>query len=549
LFLKDLATLEEPGASANLGPALIMEAACLRHTEIPHTSRLFSDFQYHFDRVSRFYGHPPGDPAAYSAAVKELKYPEDRRAELVSVLRARNGDSPSLDLLARPDTVAVVTGQQVGLFSGPAYSIYKALTAVRLAEQLNAQGIPAVPIFWLATEDHDFAEVNHTYVFGPDHRPVKLSVDGKNGTERPVGTIEVDAPPLDLLRETLAAFPFGAEVAGMVAESYKAGATFGAAFQALLQRLLPGRGLLFIDPLDHGVRKMAAPLLRQALQNGPSLHAKLLERSRELEAAGYHAQVHVEAKTSLVFLLDGARRITLRRQNGDYASKDRHYSSAELMELAEQLSPNALLRPVVQDYLLPTVAYVGGPAELAYMAQSQTLYEDLLHRMPVMLARSGFTLLDSKTAKLLKKYELTLPNLFHGEDRLRELIAHRLIPPAVAREFENIRTDTTRSLDELSATLNTFDPTLAAAAAKSRAKILYQLSKLEGKTGRETLQRDQRAAEDARYMSDLIFPEKHLQERFYSILPFVARHGLGLMDNLYASVNLDCPDHKVLVVN
>jgi uncharacterized protein YllA (UPF0747 family) len=169
--------------------------------------------------------------------------------------------------------------------------------------------------------------------------------------------------------------------------------------------------------------------------------------------------------------------------------------------------------------------------------------------MPVMLARSGFTLLDSKTAKLLKKYELTLPNLFHGEDRLRELIAHRLIPPAVAREFENIRTDTTRSLDELSATLNTFDPTLAAAAAKSRAKILYQLSKLEGKTGRETLQRDQRAAEDARYMSDLIFPEKHLQERFYSILPFVARHGLGLMDNLYASVNLDCPDHKVLVVN
>lgn len=537
------------GASANLGPALIMEAACLHHTEIPHTSRLFSDFQYHFDRVSRFYGHHPSDPAAYSAAVKELKYPEDRRAELIAVLRERNGDSPSLDLLARPDTVAVVTGQQVGLFSGPAYSIYKALTAVRLAEQLNAQGIPAVPIFWLATEDHDFVEVNHTYVFGPDHRPVALSVAGKNGAERPVGTIQVDAPPLDLLKETLAAFPFGAEVAGMVAESYQAGATFGAAFQALLERLLPKRGLLFIDPLDHGVRRMAAPLLRQALQDGPNLHAKLLERNRELEAAGYHAQVHLEAKTSLVFLLEEARRITLRRENGGYASKDRRYSSAELMDLAEHLSPNALLRPVVQDYVLPTVAYVGGPAELAYMAQSQTLYEDLLHRMPVMLARSAFTLLDSKTAKLMDKYELTLPNLFHGEDRLRELIAHRLIPPAVAREFEKIRTATSQSLDELSATLNTFDPTLAAAAAKSRAKILYQLSKLEGKTGRETLRRDQRAAEDARYMSDLIFPEKHLQERFYSILPFVASHGWGLMDNLYASVNLDCPDHKVLVVN
>jgi len=547
--MKDLATLEAASASANLGPALIMEAACLRHTDIPHTSKLFSDFQYHFNRVSRFYAYPPGDPAAFLQAAKELSYPAERRAELVSVLRARNGDSASLDLLAHPDTVAVVTGQQVGLFSGPAYSIYKALTAVRLAEQLNAQGTPAVPIFWLATEDHDFAEVNHSYIFGPDHRPVALRVDGENGTERPVGTIPVAAPPLDLLRETLAPYPFGDEVSKLVAESYKPGASFGAAFQALLERLLAKRGLLFIDPLDQGVRRMAAPLLREALEDGENLHAKLLERNRELEAAGYHAQVHVEAKTSLVFLLEGERRITLRRQNGDYASKDRRYSKAELMELAEHLSPNALLRPVVQDYVLPTVAYVGGPAELAYMAQSQTLYEDLLHRMPVMLARSGFTLLDARTAKLLDKYKLTLPNLFHGEEAARELVAHRLVQPAVAQEFEKIQTATARSLDELGAVLHSFDPTLTASAEKSRAKMLYQLSKLKGKTARETLNRDRRATEDARYMAGLVFPEKHLQERFYSILPFVAQHGLGLLDTLYANVNLDCPDHKVLVVS
>ena len=160
--------------------------------------------------------------------------------------------------------------------------------------------------------------------------------------------------------------------------------------------MLAKRGLLFIDPLDHAVRRMAAPVLREALRDGARSEAKLLERNRELEAAGYHAQVHMEPKTSLVFLLEGDRRITLRRQNGDYVSKDRRYSVAELMDLAEHLSPNALLRPVVQDYMLPTVAYVGGPAELAYMAQSQVLYEDLLRRMPVMLARSGFTLLDAQ---------------------------------------------------------------------------------------------------------------------------------------------------------
>ncbi len=526
-----------------------METACLRHTEIPHTSRLFSDFQYHFDRVSRFYAHYPGDPSAYAAAAKEVTYPAERRAELVAALRARNGDSASLDLLARPETVAVVTGQQVGLFSGPAYTVYKALTAARLSEQLNTQGIPAVPIFWLATEDHDFAEVNHSYVFDPAHRPIALSVDGHAGTGRPVGAIPITSPPLDSLREALGGFSYGEEVVEMVGQSYFPGTTFGAAFQALLQRLLAGHGLLFIDPLDDAVRRMAAPLLREALRDGKNMQRKLLARNQELEAAGYHAQVHLEPKTSLVFLLEGDQRITLRRENGDYASKDRRYSTAELMDLAEHLSPNALLRPVVQDYILPTVAYVGGPAELAYVAQSRVLYDDLLHRMPVMLSRSAFTLLDAKTAKLMDKYGLTLPSFFHGEDGVREAIAQKLIPADLASRFQQIETATARSLDELHVVLNSFDATLAAATDKSRAKILYQLSKLERKTAREMLQRDERTAEEARYMSGLIFPEKHLQERFYSILPFVATHGPGLMDTLYANIHLDCPDHKVLVVN
>ena len=130
---------------------LAMEPACIKHTEIPHTSKLFSDFQYHFDRVARFYKHAPGDPSAYADAAREIQFPDDRRRALVAALRARNGDSDSLERLAKPGTVAVVTGQQVGLFSGPAYTIYKALTAARLAEQLSERGITAVPIFWLAT--------------------------------------------------------------------------------------------------------------------------------------------------------------------------------------------------------------------------------------------------------------------------------------------------------------------------------------------------------------------------------------------------------------
>src|SRR5579859_8022690 len=162
-----------------------MECTCVRQTELPHATKLFTDLTYHFDRVRAFYPHSPHDPESYATAARQVNLSPERRAALVSVLRQQNGPGASLDLLARPGTVAVVTGQQVGLFSGPAYTIYKALTALRLASRLSEHGIPAVPIFWLATEDHDVAEVNHTYVFGPDHRPIPLSVSANGGSERP----------------------------------------------------------------------------------------------------------------------------------------------------------------------------------------------------------------------------------------------------------------------------------------------------------------------------------------------------------------------------
>jgi uncharacterized protein YllA (UPF0747 family) len=169
--------------------------------------------------------------------------------------------------------------------------------------------------------------------------------------------------------------------------------------------------------------------------------------------------------------------------------------------------------------------------------------------MPVMVSRGGFTLLDARTAKLMDRYGLTVPAFFHGEDGVRDAIAEKLVPPALTQEFGEVRRAVSGSVERLRDDLSAFDATLAAAANKSLSKIAYQLSKLEHKTARETLKRNERAVADASYMSGLIFPDKHLQERYYSILPFLARHGVGeLMDTLYEHVRLECPDHQVLVV-
>ena len=521
---------------------LATEPACIRHTELPGTSRLFADFTYHFQQVAKFYGHDPHDPASFRAALGEIQYPDSRRAALVAALKAQNGDSESLRRLAQPGTVAVVTGQQVGLFSGPAYTFYKAATAARLARKLTDEGIPAVPVFWLATEDHDFAEVNHAWVFDAHGDSQMLKVDApadSAGRQHPVGGIIVDRPPVDELRRLLDGLPFAGDVVAAVESAYRPGISMGEGFRALMKTLCAKLDLIFIDPLDPAIRKITAPFIVEALGAAPDLKAGLLERNQQLTDAGYHAQVHIEPKTSLFFLLDGGERLALRRKDSEYAA---------LADRAEDVSPNALLRPVMQDYLFPTIAYVGGPGELAYVAQSQVIYKRLLGRMPVFLSRAGFTLLDERSAKIMARHGLTSIDAFVHTGTLKDRIARRLVPATVVQSMESAAEAVARRVGEVKAELLRFDPTLAAALEKSEAKIAYQMAKMRRKTEKEALRRDAQAAAGAQHVSSMLYPHRHLQERFYSILPFLAQHGLPLADRIAGAIELDCPDHRVFAI-
>jgi len=524
-----------------------MPCTCIRQTELPNTTAFAADVFYHPDRTAAFFRHPLRDLASFQAAAGEIDFPAERRAGLVAALGPLNPGSRSLQRLAQPGTVAVVTGQQVGLFFGPAYTAFKALHAARLAAWLTEQGIPAVPIFWMATQDHDYAEVNHAWAFDRRYRPHRLEM-ARSASSQPVGDIVLSAPPVDALRDALAGLPFADEVVALAAEAYRPGNTMGGAFSHLLGSLFAEYDILHVDPLQPAFRQLAAPVLRSAVEAAPSLTAGILSRNQQLAAAGYHAQVHMEEQTSLFFLLENGKRLTLRRHGSEYLLNGRRISSQELQDRAESLSPNALLRPVVQDFMLPTAASILGAAEGAYYAQSEVIYRGLLGRMPVAVPRAGFTILDAHSQKLLERYGLTLTDFFEGEEAIRQRVATRLVPPGLTGTMRDTAGAVERAVEHLRAELAAFDPTLAQALDRSGRKIRYQIGKVESKVGREAMRRDARATEDAASLSGLIYPERHLQERLYSTLPFLARHGLGLIDQIYEGIQLDCPDHRMMIV-
>jgi bacillithiol biosynthesis cysteine-adding enzyme BshC len=419
---------------------------------------------------------------------------------------------------------------------------------VRLAERLTAKGIDAVPVFWLATEDHDFAEVNHAWIYSRENQPSRLECVASPESNQPVGGVVLGSFDWNLLASALEGLPFADEVVKLASEAYVPGLTLGQAFRNLVSRILGEHRMLYVDPLAQSVRRLAAPLLHDAVAAEAQLKQKLLDRNKELGDAGYHAQVHVDAKTSLVFLLENGRRQTLRRQNGNYIAGGRIIPVAEIESRAEHLSPNALLRPVVQDFILPTVAYVGGPAELAYLAQSEVIYRELLGRQPIALHRAGFTVFDSHSRKLMERYGLCLPDFFHGEEALRERIAATLVPASVQALLSESKATASGAIERLSKELERFDPTLAKAASRSRRKIEYQVQKIERKVARQILSREETARRNAASLNGLLYPQKHLQERFYSILPLLAQHGLDLASRMYEHVQLECPDHQLVTI-
>ncbi len=527
---------------------------CISFQSIPHTSKIFSDFLSYSPDIRKFYPHSP-DAERVAAVAASLPRNDERQAAVADALarqnRAWGASEATLRNIQRlrEGAFAVVTGQQVGLFGGPALSLMKAASVLALARQVELSGVECVPIFWMASEDHDLAEVNQALLLTHDFQLAPFTANTAGVTNSPVasirfveGTKETVGRAAELLGDTLAA--------DYLRESYREGETFSDAFAKLYSRIFGEHGLILLDPSDPELHRIATPLFKEAVGRAPELDTALLARNRELSAAGYHEQVKVTDESTPLFALVKGARVPIHRSNGGFTIAREQISLDQLEERIkahpEEFNANVLLRPVLQDFWLPTLAYIGGPAEIAYFAQVGVVYEKLLGRVTPILPRLSATLIEPRIERLLEKYDLELTEIFHGECQLRDCLAAKVLPADLTRGFEQGRQAVDEAANRIKKALEKLDPTLVEAAGRAASKMRYQVARLEKRAAQAELRRNEVLVRHAAQIENSLYPHKSLQEREIGALYFYANHGPELIHRLIEGAQARCPEHKII---
>jgi len=537
----------------------------LRFTDIPRTSRLFNDFLYDYPKVARFYtdfGRTVAPLKDHAQQVGAQSFDRQRVPDALERINRAAGSSDltfkHIEMLRHPGSVAIVTGQQSGLFTGPLYTIHKALTVIKLAACLREQGVEAVPVFWIASEDHDYEEVNHLKVLDREGQLKTIRYEaGDLPKDAPVGRVVLCDGITKTVDEFITLLPpseFTPDIERDLRESYAPGTGFAQAFAKLMARLFKNYGVVLLDPLDEELKQVVAPLYSQALEKSEEIARALVARSRELEAAGYHAQVHVSEDMVPLFIVDDGRRVAMTRENGRFQVKgsDRSFAHEELVSLASRcptcFSPNVTLRPVVQDYLLPTAAYIGGPAEIAYFAQLRAVYETLERQEPCVLPRASFTIVEGRHQKTMKKYGLELRDFFDGLHAAVTKVVEQSLDRGTARSFEETERVLNEQLDKLEASLGNADRTLLSSVEGARAKMLYQIEHLRTRFIHASAHREETAYRQVERAYTTLFPEKNLQERELNAYYFLSRYGPSLIEELYNAAEIGFSNHKLVYI-
>jgi bacillithiol biosynthesis cysteine-adding enzyme BshC len=529
----------------------------------PGIRRLAGDYAYAFEPLAPFYEGNPARPEAWQSAIERAQaHAVDRGAiaDLITAQQQRRGAPPearaALDRLRQDGTVAVVTGQQAGAFGGPLYTLLKAVTALRLAARVRQDHqTPAVAVFWIDSEDHDWDEVSSCTVLDGDAqaRTIRLPAPAGAGT-LPVGRLMladgVDAA-LDELAEALPPTEFTASLMTRLRSAYKAGLSASEAFGRLLEFTLGEFGLIVYDAADPAAKTLVRDVFAREAQF-PGRTAELaIEAGSELVRLGYHAQVIAHADGLSLFSLAGGRH-PIRFADGAFRAGDRAWTPPDLLSEVRAnpagFSPNVLLRPIVQDTLFPTVAYVAGPNELAYLGQLKPVYAHFGVPMPLMVPRASATLLDSAGVRFLGRHDVALETLHAQDESVLNHLLEAALPADVERAYHAAAAALDGPMQALVQAVPAIDPTLEGAARSVAGKVNHELQGLHAKIIHAAKRRDDTLRRQFTRTRAQAFPNGHAQERTVGFVSFLNRSGPGLLDHLVRDLPLDPGSHWVVTV-
>lgn len=548
---------------ADAMPSSTAASVAIDIRQFPWIRRLATDYAFNYAAVAPFFAGDPTQPSAWADTIARSQATVRQPAELAKVLadqQARREAPPASRAaaarLADRATRAIITGQQAGLFGGPLFTLLKAVTAMKLAAQVERErGVPVVPVFWIDAEDHDWPEVSGCTVLDADLAPrtVRLG-DLAGAAQLPIARLTLtDAvgSTIDELAALLPATEFRDELLAGLTRAYQPGRGMAEAFGRWLEAVLGPHGLVVYDSSDPAAKILVQPILHKEITEPGQTAAIAARAGAALVAAGYHAQVTpAEGAISLFYLNDGRHAIRASGTRATIGDRETTLESLakEAAEHPEHFSPNVLLRPVVQDAIFPTICYVAGPNELAYLGQLREVYSRFGIAMPLMYQRATATLVDSATMRFLAKYELPLLSLQPQDERALNDLLESQLPPTVEQALAGVSSIVDERMDALARAVHQIDPTLEGTVRTTLGKMQHEMQTLHTKVINAAKRKDETLRRQFQHAQALAFPQGHSQEREIGFVWFLNRYGPALVDRLLDEMPLGMGQHYVLSI-
>lgn len=530
-----------------------------------YTNPLVNSYIRNFNEVSGLFEHNPYDPVAFRDRFEVVMrdYQTDR-INLARILKDYNLKLNSgqqtianIDKLKEPETTVIVTGQQAGVFTGPLYTIYKAVTAVQLAREISVKsGKTVVPMFWVAAEDHDYAEVDHVDLVNREQELVRLRMDYSPEGKYSVGLIPVSEAVFRLIDELETATnpsEWKGDLIAALRNFASQSDNIAEWFAAVMAWLFKDAGLIIVNPMIRELRKLWSGTYNDFLSKAEMVNEKLSEGMKKVAELGLKPQVEKEENNINMFLYVDGERLPLFK-NGDVfhvRGRDKTWSYDELREIAEnspeRLSPNVVLRPVAQDVLLPILAYIAGPGEISYYALYRELYPLFGQRMPIIYPRASITVVERGIASHMDNYGICFSDGVDAIAKKLEDFLKAQDPVGIDRLFQTYTEELKTSFEDLVGSVTSISPDLRAQGNETLNRLIHQVGHFESKTRQYHRKACDLAVKRFKNIETQLFPRRNLQERVFNVFPYLFKYP-DFVNNLLQTPLIQNSNHKLIYI-